>query len=190
MRGVQCAGEVRPGRPPAPAGCGHGLAQTGSPVAAHGPALVNNPQQRVGSCSSPSLCLPMTLASIRIFGHLVAWCGLGSVPEISWACQLDQSVCPAIRALRRLPLSIPGVLALLTAFPRPRNSPASPLCKQPSHFPVHSCQDGATSQGWLHVQDVTAELKGQIWVKKVMLGMDTFGRCPLCVFYGQYVTHS
>lgn len=140
------------------------------------------------SHSSPSLCLPMTLASIRSFGHLVAWCGLGPVPEISWACQLDQSVCPAIRALCHPPLSTPCILALLTAFPRLGNGPASPLCKQPSRFPAHRCWDGTAPQPWLHAQDLMAEQKEQIWfswVKKVTLGMDTSGGCHLCVFYGQ-----
>lgn len=44
VRGVQRVGKARPRHPRAPAGCGHGLAWTGSPVATLGPALVNNPQ--------------------------------------------------------------------------------------------------------------------------------------------------
>lgn len=128
----------------------------------------------------------MTLASIRSFGHLVAWRGLGPVPEISWACQLDQSVCSAIRALCHLPPSTPGMLALLMAFPRPGNGPASPLCKQPSLFSIHRCWDRADPQHWLHAQDLMVEQKDQIcfsWVKKVTLGMDTPGDCPSCILW-------
>lgn len=143
---------------------------------------MSNPQQGVGSHPSPSLCLAVTLASIRSLGHLVAWCGLGPAPEISWACQLDPSVCRAIRALCHLPPPTPAALALLTACPRARNDPGSSLCRQHSLFPIQSCRDGAALLGWLHTHDLMAQQKENIWscwIKKVTVGMHTHGGCPL-----------
>lgn len=107
-------------------------------------ALVSHPQQGFGSCSSfsSSLCLAVTLASIRSLGHLVAWCGLGPAPDISWACQLDQSVSRAIRALCHLPQLTPAVPGPAHGFSQRWDQPVPALCRQHSPFPIHRCPAG------------------------------------------------
>lgn len=99
-------------------------------------------------------------------------CGLGPAPEISWACQLDRSVCPAIRDSRCPPPSTPGALCLARGFSQ--TSECSFLTALQTAQPGWGCP--------------TAEQKGQIWfscVKKATLENDTSGGCPLCVSYGQ-----
>lgn len=70
-----------------------GWLRTGSPVSGHWwPALGGD--RGSSGIAFPPLSEPRRdLGIIRSLGHLVAWCGLGPAPEISWACQLDQSVC-------------------------------------------------------------------------------------------------
>lgn len=170
---------------PCPASSGHGLGWTGSPVGAGGAALVRTPQQGAGSRSFPSPCLAVTLASIRNLGHLVAWRGLGPAPDISWACQLDQSVSRAMRALCHLPPLTPAVLLERAhGFSQSWNPPVSALCRQHSLLPIHRCQErlpcwaGPTPSTSGNRGRKTSDLAGAV-------GMHTYGGCPL--FMGRVI---
>lgn len=137
MRGVQRVGT--PGHPRAiPSWLWAWTGLDGEPSGCWWGSTGEKPPARSGPPFLPSLCLAVTLASIRSLGHLVAWRGLGPAPDISWACQLDQSVSRAIRALCHLPPLTPAVL-LEKSFSQPWNHPVSALCRQHSLFPIHRC---------------------------------------------------
>lgn len=114
----------------------------------------------------------MTLSSIRSCDHLVTWCGLGPAPDISWACQLDQSA-PQLGPVPPQSCMLPLLMGMQTARPRPH--PQEPGWSCPTTWaPCPESQGSAGSKSG----------NGHIWGLSLVSVSQTI--CPMPGMHGSH----